>query len=49
VSWRTPIQQNAFEAPIKQKVDLLLVANAAALDAGASHINSGMFQVNEQK
>ncbi len=34
VSWKAPIQQNAFEVPIKDKVDLLLAANAAALDNG---------------
>ena len=49
VSWKTPIQQNAFEVPIKQKVDLLLAANARALDAGASYIGTSLFQVNEQK
>jgi TldD protein len=49
VSWKTPIQQSAFEVPVKQKVDLLLAANAAALANGASYINSALFQVNEQK
>ena len=49
VSWKTPIQQSAFEVPVKQKVELLLAANAAALDNGASYINSALFQVNEQK
>ncbi|OGX92173.1 TldD/PmbA family protein [Hymenobacter coccineus] len=49
VSWKTPIQQNAFEVPIKQKVELLLAANAAALDNGASFVNSSLFQINEQK
>ncbi|AWM32798.1 TldD/PmbA family protein [Hymenobacter nivis] len=49
VSWKAPIQQNAFEVPIKQKVDLLLAANAAALDNGANFVNSALFQVNEQK
>ncbi|QKG54415.1 TldD/PmbA family protein [Hymenobacter sp. BRD67] len=49
VSWKTPIQQSAFEVPVKQKADLLLAANAAALDAGANYINSALFQVNEQK
>ena len=34
VSWRTPIQQNALDVPVKQKVDLLLAANAAALAGG---------------
>ena len=49
VSWQTPIEQSAFVVPVKQKADLLLAANAAALDAGASYINSALFQVNEQK
>ncbi len=49
VSWKTPIVQSAFEIPVKQKADLLLAANAAALDAGANYINSALFQVNEQK
>ncbi|GAA4353618.1 TldD/PmbA family protein [Hymenobacter saemangeumensis] len=49
VSWKTPIQQNAFEVPVKDKVDLLLAANARALDNGASFVNSTLFQINEQK
>ena len=49
VSWKTPIQQNAFEVPVKEKVDLLLAANAKALDNGASFVNAALFQVNEQK
>ncbi len=49
VSWQTPIAQSAFAVPVKQKADLLLAANAAALAAGASYINSALFQVNEQK
>ncbi len=49
VSWATPITRNAFDIPIKEKAELLLEANAAALAAGASFINSSLFQVNEQK
>ncbi|WP_345235260.1 TldD/PmbA family protein [Hymenobacter saemangeumensis] len=49
VSWKAPIQQNAFEVPIKDKVDLLLAVNAKAMDTGASFVNSVLFQVNEQK
>ncbi|MEO8011323.1 MAG: TldD/PmbA family protein [Dokdonella sp.] len=49
VSWSTPIVRNAMEVPVKEKVDLLLAANAAAMKAGASFINSTLFQVNEQK
>ncbi|MGY0798961.1 TldD/PmbA family protein [Lysobacter sp. A286] len=49
VSWATPIQRNAMAVPVKDKVELLLGANAAALSAGASFVASRMFQVNEQK
>jgi len=49
VSWKTPIKKNGFEVPIKDKVDLLLNANAKALEKGASFVNSRMFLVNEQK
>ncbi|SFP74127.1 TldD/PmbA family protein [Hymenobacter arizonensis] len=49
VAWKTPIQQNGFEVPIKDKVDLLLSVNAKALDMGASFVNSTIQQVNEQK
>ncbi|NVO85442.1 TldD/PmbA family protein [Hymenobacter terrestris] len=49
VSWKAPIKVNAFEVPIKDKVDLLLATNAAALSNGASFVNSVLFQVNEQK
>ncbi|SNR75289.1 TldD/PmbA family protein [Hymenobacter mucosus] len=49
VSWKTPIQQNAFEVPVKEKAELLLAANAKALENGASFVNSSLFQINEQK
>lgn len=49
VSWRTPISKNSMEVPLKEKVDMLLDVNAAALDAGASYVNSTLFLVNEQK
>ena len=49
VGWKTPIQRNPMQVPIKDKVDLLLSVNAAALQAGASFIASNLFQVNEQK
>ncbi|WP_375417825.1 TldD/PmbA family protein [uncultured Hymenobacter sp.] len=49
VSWQTPIKQNAFTVPVAQKVELLLAANAQALDNGASFVNSSLFQINEQK
>jgi len=49
VSWKTPIRQNAFEIPIKEKVDLLLAVGDAALVAGATFINQRLSFVNEQK
>ncbi|GAA4435178.1 TldD/PmbA family protein [Pontibacter saemangeumensis] len=49
VTWKTPIEKNAFEVPVGEKADLLLAANAKALENGANFVNSALFQVNEQK
>ena len=49
VTWKTPIGRNAFEVPVSEKAELLLAANAAAMQNGASYVNSNLFQVNEQK
>ncbi|WP_295650434.1 TldD/PmbA family protein [uncultured Mucilaginibacter sp.] len=49
VSWKAPIEKNAFEVPIKEKVDLLLSVNDAAMKGGASYVDSILFFVNEQK
>jgi TldD protein len=49
VSWKAPIEKNAFEVPMKEKVDLLLGVNDAAMKAGANYITSLLFAVNEQK
>lgn len=49
VSWRTPIEKNAFDISIKEKADLLTSVGDAALKAGASFIFTGLFLVNEQK
>ncbi|TKB96934.1 TldD/PmbA family protein [Pedobacter cryophilus] len=49
VSWKAPIEKNAFEIPVKEKVDLLLSVNDAAMKGGADYINSILFLVNEQK
>lgn len=48
-SYRTPIVKNAFEVAIPEKVDLLLRANAKAMQKGANFINNQLFLVNEQK
>jgi TldD protein len=49
VSWKTPIKKDFKNVPVSEKVDLLLSANAAALDNGANFVNSALFMVNEQK
>ena len=49
VSWKTPIEKNGFEILIKEKVDLLMAVNDAALAGGASFISNSLFLINEQK
>ncbi|GAB3759866.1 TldD/PmbA family protein [Spirosoma pomorum] len=49
VSWKAPITKNAFEVPVKEKVDLLMAVNSAAMKNGADFVNSVLFMVNEQK
>jgi TldD protein len=49
VSWRTPIEKNAFEIPIAEKIALLMEVNQAALKNGANFVNSQMFAANQQK
>ena len=47
--WNTPIEKNPFAVSVGEKVDLLLAANGAALDAGAQFATSNLFMINEQK
>ena len=49
VSWKTPIIKSVFEVPMKEKVDLLLSVNGAAMQGGASFVNSAMLAIEEQK
>jgi TldD protein len=49
VSWRTPIEKNAFEVPIAEKIALLMEVNQAAMKNGADFVNSQMFAANQQK
>ena len=49
VHWATPIRKNGMAVPIREKVELLLGVNAAAMNAGANFFNSTLFLVNEQK
>ncbi|MFC0134786.1 TldD protein [Massilia eurypsychrophila] len=49
VSWATPIKKDWRAVPIKEKAELLIAANKAGMDGGASFMQSLMFQVNQQK
>jgi TldD protein len=49
VTWKTPIEQNAFEVPIGEKADLLKAANEAAMKSGADFSFAYLALVNEQK
>ncbi|PZN95505.1 MAG: TldD protein [Alphaproteobacteria bacterium] len=49
VAWQTPIVKNGMAVPVKDKVEMLLQVNAAAMAAGADFINSTLFLINEQK
>ena len=49
VSWATPMKKDWRTVPIKEKAELLIAANKAGLDGGASFMQSLMFQVNQQK
>ncbi|MCF0073918.1 TldD/PmbA family protein [Dyadobacter sp. CY261] len=48
-AWKTPLTKNAFEIPVRDKIDLLMKVNGAAMDNGASFVTSNLFFVNEQK
>ncbi|TFB31375.1 TldD/PmbA family protein [Pedobacter alluvionis] len=49
VNWKTPVEINAFEVPVADKVDLLLKVNSEAMKGGAKYISSNLFMINEQK
>jgi TldD protein len=49
VTWATPIKKDWRLVPIKEKAELLIAANKAGMDGGASFMQSLMFQVNQQK
>ena len=49
VSWATPVKKDWRSVPIKEKAELLIAANKAGMDAGASFMQSMLFQVNQQK
>lgn len=48
--WKTPMQKNPFDVPIKEKVEFLLSLNNEALKTkGVTYCSSSMFFVSEQK
>jgi TldD protein len=49
VAWATPITKDWRTVPIKEKAELLIAANKAGMDGGASFMQSLLFQVNQQK
>lgn len=48
-AWKTPITKNAFEIPVKEKIELMMEVNSAAMDNGANFVTSNLFFINEQK
>lgn len=48
-AWKTPITKNAFEIPVKEKIELMMKVNSAAMDNGANFVTSNLFFINEQK
>ncbi|MBY0241271.1 MAG: TldD/PmbA family protein [Burkholderiaceae bacterium] len=49
VAWATPFKKDWRTVPIKDKADMLIAANSAGMEAGASFMRSMLFQVNQQK
>jgi TldD protein len=49
VAWATSIVRDWRMEPIKDKAELLIAANKAGMDAGASFMQSMLFQVQQQK
>ncbi|TFW35219.1 TldD/PmbA family protein [Massilia horti] len=49
VSWATPFKKDWRTVPIKDKAEMLIAANKAGLEAGASYMTANLFQVNQQK
>jgi TldD protein len=49
VAWATPVKRDWRSVPVKEKADMLIAANKAGMDSGASFMQSMLFQVNQQK
>ncbi len=48
-AWKTPLTKNGFEIPVREKIDLMMKVNGAAMDNGANFVTSNLFFINEQK
>jgi TldD protein len=49
VAWATPFTRDWRTVAVKDKAEMLIAANKAGLDAGASFMTANLFQVNQQK
>ncbi|WEF32456.1 TldD/PmbA family protein [Pseudoduganella chitinolytica] len=49
VAWATPFTKDWRTVPVKDKAEMLIAANKAALGTGATFMTSMLFQVNQQK
>ncbi len=49
VAWATPYKKDWRAVPIQEKAELLIAANKAGMEGGASFMQSLLFQVNQQK
>ena len=49
VAWATPFKKDWRSVPVKDKAEMLIAANKAGMEAGASFMQSMLFQVNQQK
>ncbi|CAN7612055.1 TldD/PmbA family protein [Massilia sp. LjRoot122] len=49
VAWATPVKKDWRSIPVKDKADMLIAANKAGMDAGASFMTASLFQINQQK
>jgi TldD protein len=49
VAWATPLKKDWRAIPVKQKAEMLIAANKAGLEAGASFMTASLFQINQQK
>jgi TldD protein len=49
VAWATPFTRDWRTVPVKEKAEMLIAANRAGIAAGATFMQSMLFQVNQQK